>query len=105
MVKRPGREIGIEYAYEDDAGERKETLVFEGVEAFRCRYLTALGAECLEAYDAINDRGATPWLKEVKDAVDAHGADSSGLKHLMITFDDGPCYEFVCRGHRVEQEG
>jgi hypothetical protein len=103
--KRPGREIAIEYAYEDDDGERQETLVFQGVEAFRCRYRTALGRECVEAYDTLDDRGSTPWLDEIRGDVSMHGENATGLMHLMITFDGGPCYEFVCRGFRIDRRG
>lgn len=31
-----------------------------------------------------------------------HGADATGLTHLMINFEDGPCYEVICRSHRLE---
>ncbi len=102
FVKRSGREVGLGYSYEDDTGERSEMLVFEGVEAFACTYQTALNSESLSAYDAVEDRGKTSWLTEVGDDIGKNGAKPAGLRHLMITFDDGPCYEFLCRGFRVE---
>jgi hypothetical protein len=55
-----------------------------------------------EAYDRLIDRGVTAWLADVVANLGLYDQDASGLVHLMINFDDGPCYEFLCRGFRVE---
>lgn len=103
FAKRLGREIALEFTYEDDSGDVKEAVVFYGVEAFKCRYLTALGAEALDAYDVVLDRGDTAWLAEIRHDLTRNGEDASAVKHFMITFDGGPCYEFVCRAFRGER--
>jgi hypothetical protein len=48
------------------------------------------------------DLGETEWLSEVAASLQQHHEDTTGLVHLMINFDDGPCYEVICRSHRLE---
>jgi hypothetical protein len=87
-------------------------IVFEKVEAYKCTYYMALTPEMQIAYDKIVDLGETSWLTKVKNQLRRFGdlvlsSPSHGpldqLAHLMINFDDGPCYEFICRNFRVEQ--
>jgi hypothetical protein len=56
----------------------------------------------LEAYDRLIDLGQSRWLGEIARNLEQHGEDTMGLSHLMINFDDGPCYEMICRSHRLE---
>jgi len=91
----------------DEAGVR---VVFEQVEAYKCTYYFALTDEMLIAYDRIVDLGETNWLTEVRNRLRGHGESLSSpsgppdrLLHLMINFDDGPCYEFICQNFHVEQ--
>lgn len=101
--KRLGREVAIRLRHEaDDADAVTTVLVFEGVEAFKCTYYKACDRSMLEAYDRLVDRGRTGWLDELVANLSRAGANSDGLVHTMITFDDGPCYEIVCRTFRVE---
>ena len=74
--------------------------------------LHGAGPEMRIAYDKIVDLGETSWLTEVKNQLRRYGdlvlsSPSHGpleqLAHLMINFDDGPCYEFICRSFRFEQ--
>ena len=61
--KRQGRVVAVRFLYELEDGDEKETaVVFEGVEAFKCTYMTALEPFMLEAYDKLVDRGETDWL-------------------------------------------
>lgn len=103
--KRPRREVALRMSYETDAGEQELALVFEGVEAFKATYYRARGDSMLESYDRLTDLGRTSWLSEVSTNLRRHGDDPSGLAHLMINFDDGPCYELICRSHRLDGAG
>lgn len=100
--KRARREIALRMSYETDDGGEVVALVFEGVEAFRVTYDRARGDWMLEAYDRLVDLGQTSWLSEISGNLTQHGADAAGLAHLIINFDDGPCYEVICRSHRLE---
>lgn len=99
--KRARREIALRMSYETDDGVDMVALVFEGVEAFRVTYDRARGDWMLEAYDRLVDQGETSWLIEISGNLNQHGADAAGLVHLIINFDDGPCYEVICRSHRL----
>jgi len=57
----------------------------------------------LAAYDKLVDRGNTPWLNKVRANLVNNGARAEGLTHLMINFDDGPAYEFICISFRLDQ--
>lgn len=100
--KRVRREIALRLSYETDEGVEVVVLVFEAVEAFKVTYYCARGDWMLAAYDRLVDLGQTPWVRELTDNLERHGLDPGGLNHLMINFDDGPCYEVVCRSHRLE---
>lgn len=103
--KLPGRVCALSSEYEDEndnvVGLR---LLFEGVEVFKCTYHAACTREMIEtAYDKVVDLGETAWSAAVQEQLAGHGPEAAGLKHLMIYFDDGPCYEFLCRSFRVEE--
>jgi hypothetical protein len=99
--KLPGRRCSL--ACDDGEGSAAR-LVFEGVEAFKCTYHNACTLEMVETYDKLADLGRTSWLDSVRRQLAGSGADVDSLRHLMIYFDDGPCYEFICRGFRVGEE-
>jgi hypothetical protein len=104
LEKRLGREVALRFSYEStDDSVRVGAAVFQGVEAFKCTYMGALDPSMLKAYDRLLDRGSTPWLQEVSANLKRGRLNTDGLVHLMITFDDGPCYEFVCRSFLVEE--
>jgi hypothetical protein len=88
----------------DDGENSSVRLVFEGVEAFSCTYHHACAHEMVKTYDKLTDLGRTQWLDSVRQQLSDFGEDLQSLRHLMIYFDDGPCYEFICRGFRVEEE-
>jgi hypothetical protein len=98
--KLAGRSCAL--ACDDDEGGPVR-LVFEGVEAFKCTYYRACTLEMVEAYDRLTDLGPTRWLDSIRQQLSGFGGDVAALRHLMIYFDDGPCYEFICRGFRVEE--
>jgi hypothetical protein len=104
--KRLGREVALRFSYEvtDDDARRTSAVVFLGVEAFKCTYYRARDASMLEGYDKLVDRGPSAWLDEVSTNLTKNGADTQGLVHLLINFDDGPAYEVVCRSFAVEEK-
>jgi hypothetical protein len=55
------------------------------------------------AYDQVADLGSTEWLTQIESQLVRSHEDAIGLRHLMIYFDDGPCYEFICRSFRAEE--
>jgi hypothetical protein len=96
----PKRQCQISMEFEGASGIVRNTLVFEGVEAFKCTYLTSCSAEMFNtAYGKLVHLGATQWLAETEKV--NSGRSPSALKHLMICFDDGPCYEFICTDFRA----
>lgn len=106
LEKLPKRACAVLCEYEDDSGGTIELqLLFEGVEAFKCTYLGACTVEMIRnAYDKVVDVGSSEWLSSVQGQLISYGSQSvDKLKHLMIYFDDGPCYEFICCSFRVEE--
>jgi hypothetical protein len=106
FTMRSGREVSIRLAYEseEDATRCATTLVFEGVEAFKCTYHHARDASTLQAYDRLIDLGETLWLAEVRKNLERKRVDARSIVHMLIDFDDGPAYELLCRSFRVETE-
>jgi hypothetical protein len=85
-------------------------IVFEQVEAYKCTFLFAMTSEMNIAYDKLVDLGETSWLTEARDrmlecgeGLSAPSGPPDQLLHLMFTFDDGPCYEFLCQKFHVEE--
>ena len=109
----PKRQCEISFSIEGEGGgEKWLVLGFDGVEAFKSTYLTSLSSIDMElrrqAYGTLISIDESPWLKKVKESyanycVSARLAPKE-LLHLMITFDDGPCYEFICATFRAEKE-
>ena len=98
-----GREVALSFSYETESDAVCDVaLVVVGVEAYRVTYHHAIEPSALEAYDRFIDRGATAWLDEVRANLRRSGDEHTSLFHAMILLDDGPCYEFICRGHRIE---
>jgi hypothetical protein len=106
LVDLHGRETELRFSFEDDSvgssGNIEIALIFEGVEVFKCTHLTSLTLAMIEnAYCALVDVGRSEWLEEVRaDHVTATEGmldyRKPDLRHFMICFDDGPCYEFIC---------
>ncbi len=101
-----GRKCSLEYSYEgaEDFSAIFENLIFDGVESFKCTYYRSCSLEMIEAYDKVIDVGNSSWLSEIKQNLLQAGENAESLKHLRIYFDDGPCYEFVCRSFEVVSE-
>ncbi len=102
----PKRKCSLGYYYEgkDDNSAVYEKLIFDGVESFKCTYYKACSIDMIEAYCKVIDVGKSSWLSEVKKNLSEARENSESLKHLRIYFDDGPCYEFICRSFQVRNE-
>jgi hypothetical protein len=90
------------FSYEgpDEVPVTKE-LLFHAVAVFKCSFLPALGSEVIESsYDRLVDMGETPWLVEVAETVQRRKMESR-LKHLRITFDDGPSFDVMCSEYSI----
>jgi hypothetical protein len=95
----PKRQCEIAMEFEGKTGLITTTLLFEGVEAFKCTYLTYCTAEMFNAaYGRLIQLGTTSWLAEIHKIAANNPRSAKDLQHLMICFDDGPCYEFICTG-------
>ena len=104
--KLPRRACALLCEYEDDNdGIVSLKLMFEGVEAFKSTYQGACTPEMIRnSYDKVVDVGSSEWLRSVQGQLVSYGSQSvDELKHLMIYFDDGPCYEFICRAFSIEE--
>src|SRR5437870_9616961 len=117
----PKRTCSLLCEYEDNDGKiASSILTFGEVEAVRFTYNHACTAEMVAlAYGKVVDMGASHWLStirtqlegynealldprakhsnNVREHLDRYLLNTADLKHLMIYFDDGPCYEFICR--------
>jgi hypothetical protein len=91
------RQCELSFHIERDDGEARVRLLFEEVEAYKCTYLTSCSVEMFNAaYGKLVKLGATAWLAEVMKVYSKASQAPKDLQHMMICFDDGPCYEFVC---------
>jgi hypothetical protein len=98
----PKRQCEIAMEFEGDTGIITTTLQLEGVEAFKCTYLTYCTAEMFNtAYGKLVQLGTTSWLADFHKIAGDSRRSSKDLQHLMICFDDGPCYEFICTGYKI----
>ena len=77
-------------------------LIFDGVQVFVRTADDAKTAAMFEsAYNRLIDCGETDWLRGIASRVSRH-PNRGALRHLMICFDEAPCYEFACVGFSVE---
>jgi hypothetical protein len=97
----PKRQCEISFYLEGDDGEQKAGLLFEEVEAYKCTYMTSRSVDMINiAYGKLVRLGATSWLSEVVEISQTYYKQAQkpprALQHLMICFDDGPCWEIIC---------
>jgi hypothetical protein len=52
------------------------------------------------AYDKVVEFPDSEWLRELRARIASRPTSMalSDLRHLAVMFDDGPYYEFICRG-------
>ena len=95
----PKRQCKISFSVKGDGGEEKWlSLLFDGVEAYKCTYLAALGSINrdlrAEAYGKMLALEKSRWLDEINQSYEAYHKAMpkipARLQHLAICFDDGP---------------
>lgn len=94
----PKRECELFWTIEaDDGSEHEQVLVFGAVQSFRCTYDGAVPVQVIElAYGKLVELPDSDYLKSVQETLQENRRSlPTALKHLMIYFDDGPCYEFI----------
>ena len=98
LQTRPQREIVLGFEFEDaDEEMRTAELSFKNVVHYRTTYLAALRADTInQAYDRLVDVSESTELREVIAVTEANGKGSN-YRHYRVCFDDGPCFDFICR--------
>jgi hypothetical protein len=80
-----------------EGGGRNEALILAGVEAVRRTEFLAYSPPLIdETYDSLVDLGETSFLSEVSENLRVR-TSVAGLRHLAISFDASPLFEFVGR--------
>ena len=94
----PKRECELYFHFEDGNGRWSRFFIqFSGVEAFKCTYPTSCDTLKLKAaYGKLIGLADTPWLAEIRQIYNRRMTPAKELQHLMICFEAGPCYEFIC---------
>ena len=107
----PRRLCRVSFSVEGaDGAEEWIHILFHGVEASKCTFLTALGSVDrrlrTESYGALLSVASSDWLSAVTASHVAYHnqarTPAQPLEHFMICFDDGPCYEFVAAKFEVK---
>ena len=102
----PKRECAISFSIEKpDGSSEEQSLRFDGVEAYKCTYLTSCNAAMFNiAYGKLVSFDQSPWLTETLKTYGKHAKEPKQLHHFMTCFDDGPCYEFICTGFKHSKQ-
>jgi len=106
FVPSSRRECEISFIIEaEDDTLRRVALLFEGVEAYKCTYLTSISAEMFNtAYARIVRLDESYWMTQILKVYGSPKYHRPELQHLMVCFDDGPCYEVICTNVNVFKE-
>ncbi len=102
FVVLPRRECELRLSIEgDDGSPTPLVLRFGGLEAYKCTFMTSCTADMFNlAYGRLVSLDSE-WLVKIKRTGKKDQKAVDALRHLMITFDDGPCYEVVGRSWSV----
>jgi hypothetical protein len=95
----PGRTCALSFVVEEGDLYPTVVLTFQGVEAYKCTYLTSTTSDMIKtAYEKVVRLYDTPWLLDTLSHYNPKRGNNvyKELMHLRIYFDDGPCYEFIC---------
>jgi hypothetical protein len=80
-------------------------LAFLRISAFKATFHHACNADMIKwAYDQLVDLGSTEWLNEISRQIASRERVAPSLRHLMICFDDGPCFEFLCDSYSISTD-
>ena len=103
LIQLPGRSFELRIKYTFGRATQVAVLRFTGVQAVKITYLFALTSQMVDlAYARVVDVGDSPWFSDISRLVEKSDPDPKPLRHAMILFDDGPCYEFICSGFGAE---
>ncbi len=92
----------LSVTYLEGEQEIRVCLAFHGVAALKATFYHACTLEMIQwSYDKLVDVGRSGWLDEIAREIVSRDGVAPALKHLMIYFDDGPCFEFLCESHSV----
>ena len=107
LVLLGGRECAIQLR-DSPADPKPFQIVIVGYYAYKITTLDRLEySSARQAYDQIVDLGITEWLQETNGILDKHEPmrnPQRKIKHLCFLPDDGPFYEFLCEGFRIDGE-
>ena len=107
FTQPPGRLCELLLETDEELGVRQRfPIAFYDVVAYRCTYQTSVTVDMIEtAYGKLVRLGRTSWLLDLlktrREYCDAARMPVEELQHLMICFDDGPCYEVICAEVRL----
>jgi hypothetical protein len=104
FIHLPRRTCELRFSVESEDGNPTVLAIrFEGLETYKCTFMTSCTYEMFDlAYGRLISI-ESKWLEEIRRTRRRSPEIEEALKHLMITFDDGPCYEFICRSWNVSQ--
>lgn len=92
--------------YEVESGERTLELIFNRVEVYKCSYFSSCTADQIaSAYDRVIAFDDSDLLRGAVKAMSAGAHEVVDIRHFAIFFDDGPYYEFICRGFSIVEDG
>src|SRR5712675_123486 len=79
------RQCELTFSFEGEEQEEQCSLLFTGVEAYKCTYLTSCSADMFRtAYGKLVDLGSTTWLRDVLVVYTRSTQSTKKLRHFMI---------------------
>lgn len=102
LATLPQRRCELMWSVEGEGtAEVQQSLVFDGVESFRCTYHKAVAATNIRtAYDKLIELEGSAYLMEIRGELEANDpAIVQSLRHLAIYFDGGPYFEFIAKDY------
>ncbi len=97
--------IECEFDSDNDYYNDKKTVVtlfFEGVVVQQLRFSSALDVRDVNAYDRVMQIGSSELQTMTLKAMLDRKRDIENIKHLRIHFDDGYCFDLICKNFRSE---
>jgi len=93
LTEHAGREYSIACTWDDI----RVRLVFSDVRVVNCRHYGAISLSMIDAYDHVVEYESSQLLTDTRQLI-GRMMDAGQYRHLAICFDDGPYYEFICKG-------
>jgi hypothetical protein len=106
LANLPRRECELAFWVEDGDDWSRRSLIFEAVVAYKCTHLPSLKPSMVKAaHDKVVSLKYSAWLRDslpkARRFFRGQGRTTPQLRHLVVSFDQGPCYEFICEGFRA----